>query len=91
MEFLFSLARSKIGKFSNRERAFPTNRPSKKSKCDSFGVVDHLPEFAATRTQCALCSTRQIENRTFIRCSFYNVHLCLQKDRNCLYLHHSDQ
>ena len=89
MDFCFSLARSLIGKFSNRKRTVPVHRPSKKSKGDSFDTVDHLPEFSATRARCALCSSKKIENRTFIRCMSCNTALCLQKDRNCFYLHHS--
>ena len=37
MDFYFILAHSMIGKFSNRKRAAPTHRPSKKSKGESFG------------------------------------------------------
>ena len=54
MDFRFSLACSMIGKFSNRIRAVPASRPSKRSKVDTFGVIDHLPEFAATRVLCFL-------------------------------------
>lgn len=91
MDFRFSLARSMIGKFSNRKRAVPTSRPSKRSKGESFGVVDHLPEFTAKRARCTLCASKNIENRTFTRCLSCNVPLCLQKERNCFYLHHSNQ
>ena len=44
MDFRFSLTRSMIGKVSNRKRAVPTSRPSKRSKGESFDDVDHLPE-----------------------------------------------
>ena len=67
-DFRFSVARSLIGEFSNRKRTVPVYRPSKKSKGDSFDTVDHLSEFSATRARCVLCSTKKIENRTFIRC-----------------------
>ena len=53
MDFQFSLAHSMIGTFSNRKRAIPTSRPSKRSKGEIAMVVDHLPQFAATRTRCA--------------------------------------
>ena len=82
LNFRFSLARSMIGKVSNRKRAVPTSRPSKWSKGDSFDVVDHLPEFATTRAHCALCSFKNIENWTFIRCSSCN---------NCFYNNHFNQ
>ena len=90
MNLRINLARSMIGKFSNRKRAVPTSRPSKRSKGESFVVVDHLPEFATTRAQCALCSFEKIENRTCI-CTSCNVHLCLQKQRNCFYNQHVNQ
>ena len=88
MDFHFSLARSLIGKFSNRKRTVPVHRPSKKSKGDSFDTVDHLPESSATRARYALCSSKKIENRKLNRCMSCNTALCLQKDRNCFYLHH---
>ena len=66
MDFRFSLAHPMIGKFSNRKRAIPTSRPSKRSKGESFEVVDHLPQFAATRARCAVYSFKKIENRTFV-------------------------
>lgn len=91
MDFRFSLARSMIGKFSNRKRAVPTSRPSKRSKGESFEVVDHLPQFAATRARCAVCSLKKIENRTSVRCVSCNIPLCLQKERNCFYMHHTKQ
>ena len=88
MDFRFSLAHSMIGKFSNKKGAGPMYQPSKKSKGESFDTVGHLPEFSATRARCTLCSSKKIENCTFIRCLFFcNVPLCLQKERNCFYLH----
>ena len=62
-----------IGKFSNRKRAAPMNRPSKKSKSESFEIVGHLPEFSATHARCTLCSSKKIENRTFIQEYFMNL------------------
>ena len=89
MDFRFSLSRSLIGKFSNRKRAVPTSRPSKRSKGESFDTVDHLPQFAATRARCALCSSKKIENCTFVRCVSCNIPLCLLKERNCFYFYHT--
>ena len=68
MDFRFSLARSMIGTFSNRKRVIPTSRPSKRSKGEIAVLVDHLPQFAATRARCAYCSLIKIENHTFTRC-----------------------
>ena len=90
-DFRFSLVRSIIGTFSNRKRAIPTSRPSKRSKGVIAMVVDHLPQFAATRARHAYCSLIKLENCTFIRCMKYNIPFCLQKERNCFYEHHIQQ
>ena len=79
-DFRLSLARSMIGTFSNRKRAISTSRPSKRSKGEIATVVDHLPQFAATRSRCAYCSLIKLENRTFIRCMKCHIPLCLQKE-----------
>ena len=91
MDFRFSLARSMIGTFSNRKKAIPTSRPSKRSKGEIAMVVDHLPQFAATRARCAYCSLNKLENHTFIQCMKCHIPLCLQKERNCFYEHHIQQ
>ena len=89
MDFRFSLARSMIRNFCNRKRALPKSRPSKRSKGENDMVVDHLPEFAETRSRCAFCATKKVENRTYVRCISCNAALCLQKDRNCFYQYHT--
>ena len=80
MGFRFSLAHSMIGTFSNRKRAIPTSRPSKRSKGEIAMVVDHLLQFAATRTRCVYCSFIKLDNRTFIRFMKCHIPLCLQKE-----------
>ena len=91
MDFQFSLARSMIGTFSNRKRAIPTSRPSKRSKDEIAMVVDHLPQFAATRARFAYCSLIKLESCMFIRCMKCHIPLCLQKERNCFYERHIQQ
>ena len=91
MDFRFSLARSLIGTFSNRKRAIPASPPSKRSKGEITMVVDHLPQFNATRARCAYCSLIKFENRTFIRWMKCYIPLCLQKERNCFYEYHMHQ
>ena len=80
MDFRFSLACSMIGTFSNRKRAIPTSRPSKRSKGEIAMVVDHLSQFAATPARCTYCYLIKLENCTFIRCMKCNIPLCLQKE-----------
>ena len=77
-----------VGSSSNKKREIPTSRPSKRSKGEIATVVNHLPQFAATRARCASCSLIKLENRTFIRCMKCDIPLCLQKERNCLYERH---
>ena len=91
MDFQFRLAHSMIGTFSNRKRAIPTSRPSKRSKGEIAMVVDHLPQFAAARARCAYCTLIKLENCTFIQCKKCHIPLCLQKERNCSYEHHIQQ
>ena len=91
MDFWFSLTRSRIGIFSNRRRAIPTSRPLKRSNGEIAAVVDHLPQFAATRARCVYCSLIKLENHTFIRCRKCHIPLCLQKEGNCFYEHHIQQ
>ena len=69
MDFRLSLDCSMFGTLSNRKSAIPTSRPSKRSEGEIAMVVDHLPQFAATRARCAYCSLIKLENHTFI-CSF---------------------
>ena len=79
MDFRFSLAGSMIATFSKRKKAIPISRPSKRSKDEIPMVIDHRPQFAATRARCAYCSLIKLENRTFVRCMKCNIPLCLQK------------
>ena len=88
MDFRFSLACSMIGTFSNRKRAIPTSQNFKRSKGEIAMVVDHLYQFAASRSRCAYCSLIKLENPTFIRCMKCHSPLCLQKESNCFYEHH---
>ena len=91
MDFRLSLARLMIGTFSNTKRAIPTSRPSKRSKGEIAIVLDHLPQFAATRVRCAYCYLIKLGNRTFIQCMICHIPLCLQKERNCFYEHQTQQ
>ena len=88
MDFRFSLVHWMIGNVSNRRRAIPTSQLSKRSKGEIAMVVDHLPQFAATRARCAYCSLIKLENRTFIRYMECDIPLCLQKEINCFYEYH---
>ena len=68
LDFRYALAYNMIRKFSGRKRAVPLTRSSKRSKGPSFDDVDHLPNFADTRVRCALCSSKKVENRTYVCC-----------------------
>jgi len=91
LEFKIIVVQSLIGKFNNRQRAFPTNRPSKR-KCQDSGpmeVPSHLPEFQDNRKRCHYCKAEGADNKTFVLCATCGFHLCCVKDRNCFLKHHS--
>ena len=88
-DFQYSIAQNMIGKFSGRKRVVPLSRPSKRSRGQSFDAVDHRPDFASSRVHCALCSSKEVENRTYVRCTSCNIALCLQKDHNCFQQYHT--
>ena len=82
VDFWFSLACSMIGNFRNKKTVVPTSRSLKRSKGENAMVVDHLPQFAATRARCAYCSAEQVESRTFICCISCKMSLlCLQRKK----------
>ena len=91
LDFRYSIAQTMIRKFSSRKRAVPLSRPSKRSRGPSFDIVDHLPDFASSRVRCDFCSSKNVESRTYVRCTTFNITLCLQKDRSCFQQYHTKQ
>ena len=89
LDFRYSIAQNMIWKFSGRKRAVPLSRPSKRLRRQSFDVVDHLPDFASSQVHCALCSSKKVENQTYVRCTSCNIALSLQKDHNCFQQYHT--
>ena len=65
LDFRYSIAQTMIRKFSIRKRTVPLSRSSKRSRGPSFGIVDHLPDFAPSRVRCAFCSSKNVESRTY--------------------------
>lgn len=49
-----------------------------------YDGLNHWPTFAEKRNRCRLCSIL-----SFVYCSKCNMHLCLQKDRNCFHDFHN--
>ena len=88
LDFWYSIAQNMIRQFSHRKRAVPLSRPSKRSRGQSFDVVDHLPDFAFSRVCCALCSSKKVENLTYVRCTSCNIALCPQKNHNYFQQYH---
>ena len=64
LDFRCSIAQTMIRKFSNRKRAVPQSRSSKRSRGPSFDIVDHLPDFASSRVRCTFCSSKNVESRS---------------------------
>ena len=84
-EFQIAVTKALIGRYSNHNRSFPINMPSKqKSHVISMPreVPAHMPEFQEKQMRCYYCKNKGSDQKTFIRtCGLY---LCLTKGRNCL-------
>jgi len=65
-----------------RNRSAATCRPQDDIRGDKIG---HWPEVGATRKRCKNLSC---SGKTVILCSKCNVHLCLNKNKNCFKLYH---
>ena len=74
-DFRYSIAQTMIRKFSSRKRAVLLSTPSKRSRGPSFHIADDLPDFAPSSVCCAICSSRNAESRTYVRCITCNIAL----------------
>ena len=92
LDFKIVIANWLIGKYSNRQRAFPQSCPTKKKSTNQAGPVntpDHLPEYQVSRQRCMYCKTGGKDIKTFVKCSTCGVYLCLVKERNCFLKYHT--
>jgi len=91
LEYKIVIANALIGRYSNRKRAFPTCRPSKRRSLEPsvpMNVPNHLPAFLASRKRCQYCKNEGLDNKTFVFCETCGIHLCCLKDRNCFSKYH---
>ena len=74
------------GLMSFSESKCPTFQ--KRRKVD-YTVPSSVPEFTKTKRRCEVCSKKGMEARPFSKCSFCNVHLCVNTTKNCFTEFHS--
>ena len=91
LDFKIVVAQNLIGKYTNRQRSFPQNRPSKRRFLEEPGpanLPDHLPEYQVQRGRCHYCKIEGKDMKTFVKCTTCDLYLCLVKERNCFFKHH---
>ena len=80
-----------------RPLSVSTPGPSKKRKSIQYSVPSstrkenvgvHLPFYCDKRGRCEVCASEKVESRSNIKCSYCQVSLCLNKERNCFVMYH---
>ena len=99
LAFRLTIAKQLISGFSSRKRA---GRPRSSDYDDLRRLnveLQHWPMRVEEKRNCIACTkigtTRNLpreewRHQTRVICSFCNVHLCLEKDRNCFMMHHTE-
>ena len=93
IDFKIVIANGLIGKYSNRQRSFPSSRPTKRKSFESTGPsrgVGHIVTFQATRSRCHYCKDAGRDLKVFSYCETCGLYLCCMKERNCFFMHHND-
>ena len=90
-KFKVMLAESLINGFTSRKRKFAADEPQLAAELPlSIKQPDHIIHFTEKRQRCVYCFN---DGRKDVKCSGYcktcNVHLCVQKNRNCFNMYHS--
>ena len=90
-KFKVMLAESLINGFTSRKRKFAADEPQLAAELPlSIKQPDHIIHFTEKRQRCVYCFNGGRKN---VKCSGYcktcNVHLCVQKNRNCFNMYHS--
>ena len=76
LDFKIVITNFFIGKISNRQRAFPQSRPTKRKSESQAGPADtpdHLPVNKVSRKRCTCCKTNGKDINTFVRCETCGV------------------
>jgi hypothetical protein len=82
------IARTLIGKYSNRERTASTSS-SGKASVDAAPTPEHKLQKTAIRRRCVQCAKSKLQGRTNNICSTCQVYLCYTTDRNCFAAYHN--
>ena len=91
LDFKIAVAKSLIGRYSNRQRSFPLSRTSKRKALEwslLMEIPTHLPEFNKKRMRCNFCKNEGADQKTFVSCSTCGLYLCCTKEKNCFLKHH---
>ena len=91
LDFKIVIATSLIGRYSNRQRSYPTGHTNKRKSLEASVPAPlpmHLLTFQSTRKRCQYCRKEGLDNKTFVSCETCGIYLCCVKERNCFKKHH---
>ena len=91
LNFKIVVAKSLIGRYSNRQRSFPLSRTSNPKALESSlpkEIPTGMPEFSEKHMQCNFCKNERADHKTFVSCPTCGLHLCCTEERNCFLKHH---
>ena len=96
LNFRLTLAVQLVG--TSRKSQGGRRRTLENSSLRLDSTQSHLPEYVSHKRDCIVCckvrltkglSRSQYRHESAIKCSTYDVHLCLSKDRNCYKIYHT--
>ena len=91
LDFKVSLSEALVNGFSSRKRKFTADTPQLALELPlSMKEPDHIVQFTEKRSRCQYCFDEGKKDvKCFTYCKTCNVHICVQKDRNCFKMYHS--
>jgi DNA excision repair protein ERCC-6 len=92
LEFRRSVAMRLVANFSSRLRdTNPSSVATKRLRIGPTEIPKHLPIIKSSRQRCHHCSGRGNDCRSNVYCPDCGIFLCLNINRNCYTLYHSNQ
>ena len=97
LKFRIELATELIGTFCSRKRARTTSQSSAQLERLNH-TLGHFPVQADRKLDCVVCNKKRqkeglsragFRHESIIKCSHYDVHLCVHKDRPCFKKYHT--
>ena len=88
LNFKIVVAKTLIGRYSNRKKSFPTSRTSKRKSHEPsmpIGNLTHMPKFQEMQIRCHCYKNKGLDYKTFVPCHTRGLCLCLTKERNCFW------